>query len=85
MTAIFFNFVTLFVPIFNGLLLARIILSYFVKPTNRLYLVLMSITEPLLGPVRRLLPATPGLDWAPLVVFFGLQIIQMVLAGLLGG
>ncbi|WBU52739.1 YggT family protein [Paracoccus sp. SCSIO 75233] len=40
---------------------------------------LSSLLEPIYAPVRRILPATPGLDLAPLVVFIGIIIIRMAL------
>ena len=41
--------------------------------------ILASITQPLLAPVRRLIPAIGGLDLSPLFVIIGLQAVQMVL------
>jgi YggT family protein len=36
--------------------------------------------EPIYGPIRRFLPVTAGLDFAPLVAFIALMIIQQTLA-----
>jgi len=38
-----------------------------------------SLSEPLLQPVRRLLPASGGLDFSPLVVIVGLTLLKMLL------
>jgi YggT family protein len=70
------TFVDLFVTIFNLLLLTRVISSYVANPHGRFYMGLVSITEPVLLPVRKLMPATPGIDLAPLVAFFLLQGFQ---------
>jgi YggT family protein len=75
-TLVLLTFLDLFVTVFNILLITRVIMSYIVKPGNRFYAWVVSITEPLLGPVRRLLPQTPGIDLAPLVTFFVLQGVQ---------
>jgi uncharacterized protein YggT (Ycf19 family) len=78
-------FVDLFVTVFNILLIIRVISSYMVRPGSRFYAWVVGITEPVLAPVRQLLPQTPGLDLAPLVTFFLLQGIQFAahkLAGL---
>lgn len=40
---------------------------------------LTRLLEPVYAPIRRLLPATPGLDLAPLVAFVALLILQRVL------
>ena len=41
--------------------------------------VLYRITEPVLAPIRRLLPNLGGLDISPIIVFFLLMLIQMYL------
>jgi YggT family protein len=40
---------------------------------------LYRITEPVLAPIRRLLPNLGGLDISPIIVFFLLMLIQMYL------
>ena len=63
---------------------ARIILSWFpINPGSGLasvYGFLYSITEPVLGPIRRVIPPLGmggmGLDLSPLVVFFGISILR---------
>lgn len=70
------TFVDLFVSIFNLILLVRVISSYVANPGGRFYTWLVNITEPVLAPVRKLLPQMPGLDLAPLVTFFLLEGIQ---------
>jgi len=63
---------------------ARIILSWFpVEPGSGLasvYGFLYAITEPVLGPIRRVIPPMGmggmGLDLSPLVVFFGISILR---------
>jgi len=76
------TFVDLFVPMFSVLVIVRIVMSYFVRPGNRLAGGLASLTEPLIGPVRRVLPAAAGLDFAPLVTLFLLQGLQYLADGL---
>jgi YggT family protein len=46
------------------------------SPAARL---LAALCEPLLGPVRRILPSVAGLDLAPLFVLIGLQALQILL------
>jgi YggT family protein len=80
------SFVELFVMVFNFLLIVRVVLSYIVTPENSLYAGVVNLTEPLLAPIRKILPsATAGIDWAPLVAFFGLQGIVYVIRALIGG
>jgi YggT family protein len=61
-------------------LFARIILSWFPLspggPMASIFGVLYNITEPVLGPVRRVLPSIGMIDLSPIVVFIGLRIIS---------
>ncbi len=41
-----------------------------------------AILEPILAPVRRILPATGSIDLSPMVVIIGLTILQIVLKNL---
>lgn len=67
-------------------LFARIILSWFpISPDSGMasvYGFLYSLTEPVLGPIRRVIPPLGmggmGLDLSPLVVFFGISILRSV-------
>ena len=40
------------------------------NPRNRLFLISYQLTEPILGPVRRLLPQSMGIDLSPMIVTF---------------
>ncbi len=44
---------------------------------------LRAVTEPLLRPIRRLLPNTGGLDFAPLVLLLGCVFVRWVVIGAL--
>jgi YggT family protein len=67
-------------------LFARIILSWFpISPEGVLasiFQVLYAVTEPVLGPIRRIMPPIGvggmGLDLSPIIVIFGLQILLRV-------
>ena len=78
-------FVTLFVFVFNVLLVARVLMSYFATMTNRLFAFLVGMTEPIMGPVRSLLPQPSGVDFAPLATFLLLEAIQWVVVHFVPG
>jgi YggT family protein len=67
----------------------RIILSWFPispdSPMAGVFSFLYTVTEPVLGPVRRLLPPVGvggmGLDLSPIIVTFGLQLLVAPLIG----
>lgn len=73
--------------ILTVLVFIRVILSW-VSPggsSHPLLLMVYRITEPLLSPVRSLLPSMGGIDFSPVVVLFGIQIAERLLIGLLAG
>jgi len=68
------------INVYYILLFGRIILSWFpLQPGTALASIasiLYQLTEPVLGPVRRLMPSIGMIDISPIIVFFGLSIIQ---------
>ncbi|HOH47638.1 MAG TPA: YggT family protein [Candidatus Cloacimonadota bacterium] len=69
--------------IYSYLLLARVILSWFMDPYHQVYRFLWSITEPVLAPIRRILPAMGGWDFSPIVAFLAIDIITRFLISIL--
>ena len=69
--------------IYNILIFARVILSWIIQdPYNPIYRFLYSITEPVLGPLRRIIPSGM-LDFSPIVAYFLVRILAGVLQSLL--
>ena len=64
-----------------GLVFAGVILSWVSAGSQIQYLVSL-LLEPLLTPIRRILPNTGALDLSPLVLLLGLQVLQIVLHNL---
>jgi len=77
----FVNFARFFLIAIWLLILGRVILS-FVDPTGRTRVgaFLVAMTEPILAPVRRLIPSTGMLDFSPLVVVLILGVLIRALA-----
>lgn len=46
------------------------------------YKAVNALLEPLLRPIRRILPATGAIDFSPLVLIVGLQIVRIILKNL---
>ena len=74
-----FDLVDLAVSGLVGLTLASVILSWISAGSQIQYLVSLLI-EPLLIPIRKVLPNMGALDLSPLALLLGLQILQIVLA-----
>jgi YggT family protein len=75
------TFLQFLVVALDFVILGRVIFSWFdprySSPIGRF---LYSVTEPLLGPIRRFLPSTGTLDLSPIILFLGLGFV----AGALG-
>lgn len=64
-------------------LVIRALLSWFSQGYNPVELVLHQLTEPLLAPIRKIIPPMGGLDLSVLVALLGLQFIQLLLQDLI--
>ena len=68
------------IDVYYIILLARVILSWFpLQPGTAMASIasiVYQVTEPVMGPVRRLIPTIGMIDISPIVVFIGLQILQ---------
>ena len=72
--------VSLTINIFLFAILIQVIISWINPGAHNPALSLIhSLTEPLLGPVRRRMPDMGGFDLSPLVVMVGLVILEMLL------
>ena len=72
------------VSIYIMFVFVRIILSYTTLGYgNRVMRFLMNVTEPLMAPLRRIVPTVGMFDISPLVAFIILWILQMAIAGTL--
>lgn len=59
--------------------LIRVILSWVAPdPSNPVVRVVVQITEPIMAPCRRLLPAMGGLDLSPLIVLLGVEVLKIL-------
>ena len=72
--------------VYSLLILARVIMSWVnPDPDNRLVQLIHRVTEPVLAPVRSILPSAGGMDFSPIVVLIGIQIAEnLVVKALVG-
>ena len=77
------NFVDVLFQILFWAIFGRAILSWFqLRPGNPFYplaVVLFQITEPILAPLRRVIPTIGTIDISPIVALLLLQFLQAVL------
>ena len=70
---------------FELVLLARVLLSWFpnVDRSNPIIQFIFDITEPVLRPIRDMLPPNGMLDLSPLIAFLIIQVIATILPAIL--
>ena len=82
------NIINLLFRIYSFIVLARVILSWVrVSPWHPTWgpiiRFIYQVTDPVMEPVRRLLPAMGGLDFSPIIVLFGLDILRTLVVNVL--
>lgn len=80
MPLVIVNFLQLLISVLMLLVIARVVVSW-LAPSGGGGLVafIYQATEPILAPVRRLVPPTGGLDWAPFIVLLLLGLLLQVI------
>ena len=77
---IFIYIVRLLCNVLTILILIRVIVSWYSpRPTNILVVILHRLTEPLLAPLRRIIPRVGRFDFTPLVAIILIQLIYYLL------
>ena len=69
--------------IITWLVIINAVLSYFLSPYHPLKMTLDRIVEPMLAPIRRIMPRTGMMDFSPLVLIILLQLIEFFLIQIL--
>ena len=68
----------------TGAIFIRVLLSWFpIDPRNPLVTILYDVTEPILEPLRRVIPRLGMIDLSPLVAILIIQVIGRVAANAL--
>jgi len=61
------------------LVIVSIILSYFMDPYHPIRRAIDSVVEPLLAPIRRVVPLLGALDFSPLILIILIQVVSNLL------
>lgn len=68
-----------------SLLISFNVVNYSNKFVSSLWTALNALLEPILRPVRKILPDTGAIDFSPMVLIIGLNVLMMILDGMRGG
>jgi YggT family protein len=61
------------------LVIISVILSYFMDPYHPIRRSIDGVVEPMLSPIRRVVPSLGGLDFSPLVLIILIQLLSNLL------
>ncbi len=79
------TFIQLLFTALNIAILIRILLTWVpIDPYHPLVRILNQITEPILGPARRIIPPMGGIDFSPIIVLVLLSLVERALLSVLG-
>ena len=92
MSYVLLKAVNIFFPLMSYLILARVIISWLPKRMDNVFFKLIySLTEPILGPIRKLVFKSPlggpgmRLDFSPFIAILLLEALRIVLISLIRG
>ena len=80
---ILFLFVSAIFQLLSLLVLIAVILSYFMDPYHPVRRRIDSLVEPMLAPIRRVIPPVGGFDFSPVVLLVLIQILGKIIIRLL--
>jgi len=76
---IFLKIIDILRNVLTIIILLRVVVSWYTSPTNILFRFLRRLTEPILAPLRRIIPPVWRLDFSPLVAIILIQLIYYLL------
>ena len=76
------NFLQLLIGALMLLVIARVVVSWVAPTGGGLVAFIYQATEPFLAPIRRFIPPSGGLDWAPLIAMLVLGLLLRVVVRL---
>jgi len=78
------SLIDLLFTLYTFLILARVMLSWTrVSPYHPVAEWIYRLTEPLLAPIRNMLPPSGTIDWSPMIAMFVVMILQQLVLMLL--
>ena len=68
------------INLYSLVVVAAVVISWLQLPaSNPIAQIIDTLTEPALKPIRRVLPPDSGIDFSPMVLLLGLQILKGLL------
>lgn len=78
--------IALSIHLYSLVILARVLMSWInVDPHSPIARTIHDMTEPVLAPVRNMLPQTGMMDFSPIIVLIGMQFLGQLILAIFGG
>jgi YggT family protein len=82
--AIISTFISILATVLTLAVFIRALMSWIMpNDSTGLTRVLLDVTEPVLRPIRRILPPVSGIDFSPIVAMIAIQVVSNILISLL--
>ena len=75
--------IVLVIRLLSILIIVHVVLSYFMSPFHPIRQAIDRIVEPMLAPIRQLIPPVGGIDFSPIVLLLLVQLIGTILVNLI--
>jgi YggT family protein len=75
--------IVLIIRLLSILIIVHVVLSYFMDPFHPVRQAVDRIVDPMLAPIRQLIPPVGGIDFSPIVLLLLVQLIGSVLVNLI--
>ena len=79
------NLIDIIAKLLSLLVIVHVILSYFVSPYHSIRIQLARVVEPMLAPIRKIIPTVQGFDFSPFILILLIQLIELLLVNILRG
>ena len=83
MNLVLINFIQVISQVLSLLLIVDILLSYFMSPYHPIRATIDRIIQPMLSPIRRIVPPVAMIDFSPLVLLILIQLVANLLISVL--
>lgn len=79
MISVFIYLINVSVQIISLLVIVHVVLSYFMSPFHPIRQLIDRLVEPMLSPIRRIVPPVGMLDLSPLILLILVQVLGQLL------
>ncbi len=71
------------IRVYIFIVIVNAVLSFVLSPYHPVRVTLDRLVDPLLNPIRQLMPSTMAIDFSPTILIFALVIVEQILLNLL--